>query len=77
MSAAKQLRKLEKSTQALIASALEMLKENPRPPAAENLVGQPGQLRVRVRDFRIIYSVDDGRLLVLVIKIGHRRDVYK
>lgn len=75
--ARKQLLRLDRSTQVLIYGALVMLGQTPRPPAAKNLTGRPGQLRVRVMEFRIIYSVDDGKLLVLVIKIGHRRDVYK
>lgn len=75
--ARKQLQKLDGRTQELILGSLEMLAEVPRPPGAKNLSARPGQFRVRVRDFRIIYSVDDGRLLVLMIKIGHRRHVYK
>ena len=41
------------------------------------LTGHPGYLRVRVGDYRIAYTVDDGRLLVLVLAVGHRRDVYR
>ncbi|WP_038467489.1 type II toxin-antitoxin system RelE/ParE family toxin [Arthrobacter sp. PAMC 25486] len=75
--ARKQLQKLDGRTRELILGSLGMLAEMPRPPAASNLSGRPGQFRIRVRDFHIIYSVDDGRLLMLVIKIGQRRDVHK
>ncbi|MDQ3114151.1 MAG: type II toxin-antitoxin system RelE/ParE family toxin [Actinomycetota bacterium] len=52
-----------------------MLSQDPRPPAARALQGRPG-LRIRVGDYRIIYTVTDDVLLVVVVTIGHRRDVY-
>lgn len=58
-----------------IRGAILLLGENPRPPAAKALKGRPG-LRVRVGDYRIIYTVDDDVLVVVVITLGHRRDVY-
>lgn len=75
--ARKQLAKLDKPAQRLIFGALVMLGQTPRPPAVKALTGRPGQMRVRVRDYRIIYTVDDGKLVVLVVKIGHRREVYR
>lgn len=57
-----------------------LLGENPRPPGATALHGRPG-LRVRVGDYRIIYTVDDTVddtvLVVAVVTLGHRRDVYQ
>lgn len=52
-----------------------MLAQDPRPPGARALQGRPG-LRVRVGDYRILYTVDDDVLLVVVVRLGHRRDVY-
>ncbi len=52
-----------------------MLAQDPRPPGARALQGRPG-LRVRVSDYRIIYTVEDDVLLVVVVRLGHRRDVY-
>ncbi len=52
--------------------------EEPFPPDVEKLSGiDEDWYRVRVGDYRIIYDVDEGRLIVLVIRIGHRREVYK
>ncbi|NNN09318.1 MAG: type II toxin-antitoxin system RelE/ParE family toxin, partial [Acidimicrobiaceae bacterium] len=56
---------------------LELLAENPRPPAATQLVGGAGEWRVRTGDYRVIYEIDDGRLLILVLRMGHRREVYE
>jgi mRNA interferase RelE/StbE len=75
--AARQVRKLDKRTLARILAAIGMLRDVPRPPAATTLVGHPGLLRVRVGDHRIVYSVDDGILTVLVVAIGHCREVYR
>lgn len=52
-----------------------MLAQNPRPPGARALQGRPG-IRVRVGDYRIIYTIEDDVLVVVVVRLGHRRDVY-
>lgn len=74
--ARKQLHKFDRPVQTFLLNALNLLADNPRPPAAKSLVGRPGQLRVRVRDYRIIYQVRDQELIVLVLSMGHRRDIY-
>ena len=61
----------------LPAPAIDLLATEPRPPAARQLVGGAGEWRVRTGDFRIIYEIQDQQLLVLVIKVGHRRDLYE
>ena len=53
------------------------LAENPRPPGVEKLVGPESFYRVRVGDYRIIYQIEDDRFIVLVIRIRHRREVYR
>jgi mRNA interferase RelE/StbE len=58
-----------------VQGAIALLAQDPRPPAARALQGRPG-LRVRVGDYRIIYTVSDDVLLVVVVTVGHRRDVY-
>lgn len=58
-----------------LQGAIALLAQDPRPPAARALKGGPG-LRVRVGDYRIIYTVDDEVLLVVVVTLGHRREVY-
>ncbi|MFZ2963663.1 MAG: type II toxin-antitoxin system RelE/ParE family toxin [Rhodoglobus sp.] len=78
--AQKELHRLDRGVQERIVTALGLLRDHPRPPAAKALVGHPRSLRVRVGGYRIVYTVDytldDGRLLVLVLTTGHRRAVY-
>lgn len=73
--AVRALRKLDPPIQRRVQGAIALLADDPRPPAARALQGRPG-LRVRVGDYRIIYTVADDVLLVVVVTLGHRRDVY-
>lgn len=75
--AAKTLGKLDRPTQRRILAALVLLRTNPRPPGMTALVGRPGELRVRVGDHRMVYEVLDDRLVLLVLTVGHRRDVHR
>ena len=56
---------------------LELLAEDPRPPAATQLVGGAGEWRVRTGDYRVIYEIHDAEVIVLVLRMGHRREVYE
>lgn len=76
-SAVKALQGLPGHTQAQIRKQIDSLAENPRPVGAQALRGYRGFFRLRVGDYRIIYQVEDPRLLVLVVRIGHRREVYR
>jgi mRNA interferase RelE/StbE len=76
-SAARQIRKLDPVARRRIQAAVELLADEPRPPAATMLVGAGGAWRVRVGDHRIIYDIEDDRLVVLVLAAGHRRHVYR
>ena len=60
-----------------IIGALEELEADPRPAGASSLVGYSGALRIRVGDWRVVYRVVDERLLVLVLQVGHRREIYR
>ena len=73
--AAKALRKLDPQVRHRVQGAIALLAHDPRPPGARALQGRPG-LRVRIGDYRIIYTVEDDILLVVVVRLGHRRDVY-
>jgi mRNA interferase RelE/StbE len=73
--AARSLRKLDPQDRGRVQGAIALLAQDPRPPSARALQGRPG-LRVRVGDYRIIYTVEDDVLLVVVVRLGHRRDVY-
>lgn len=75
--AARQLRKLDPQARRRVQAAIELLAADPRPPAARQLVGGTGEWRVRTGDHRIIYEIQDGRLLVLVLALGHRREAYR
>jgi mRNA interferase RelE/StbE len=75
--AARQLRKFDPQVRRRIQAALELLATEPRPPAATRLVGGAGEWRIRTGDHRIIYEIHDDQLLVLVLRVGHRRDVYR
>ncbi len=50
---------------------------DPHPAGATALVGHPGALRVRVGDYRVVYRVENDRLIVLVLDIGHRREIHR
>ncbi len=76
-SAARQLRKFDPQARRRIQAALELLAIDPRPPAGLQLVGGLREWRVRTGDYRIIYDIDDQELVVLALRSGHRRDVYK
>jgi mRNA interferase RelE/StbE len=69
------LEKLDPPIRQRIQGVITLLAEDPRPPAARALRGRPG-LRVRAGDYRIVYTVTDDILLVVVVTVGHRRDVY-
>ena len=53
-----------------------MLGEDPQPPGAKALQGRPG-LRVRIGNYRIIYTIEEDVLTVVIVALGHRRDVYE
>ena len=56
---------------------LEALEENPRPFGVEKLAGPEDLYRIRAGDWRIVYAIRDSELVIIVIRIGHRREVYR
>lgn len=75
--AARHLRKFDPPIRRRIQATLELLADNPRPPAATQLAGGSGEWRVRTGNYRVVYEIEDDVLLVLVLAVGHRRDVYR
>jgi mRNA interferase RelE/StbE len=75
-SVAKDLRQLPKADVKRILQRIRSLAVEPRPLGCEKLSGQE-RYRVRQGAYRIVYQIDDHVLIVLVVKVGHRRDVYR
>lgn len=74
----KALRSIQKNDAKRIVDAIAALAGEPRPPTCKKLSGSKHDLyRIRVGDYRVIYTIDDGVLLVLVVRIGNRREVYR
>lgn len=75
-SAERALGRVGRTQQDRIIAAIRSLADDPRPPTVKKLSGRDSW-RVRVGDYRVIYEVDDKRIAVTVIALGHRRDVYR
>ena len=75
-SAQKQLGKINRQDQPRIISAIQALSDTPRPQGCQKLSGRPAW-RIRVGSYRIIYEIHDDKLFILVVMIGHRREIYR
>jgi mRNA interferase RelE/StbE len=76
-SAAKELAKLQSSINNRIIKAVMNLSEDPRPTGSKKLKGGSENWRIRIGNYRVIYSIDDEILIVDVRKVGHRKDIYE
>ncbi len=74
--AVKALKKLPRHISARIFRKIGLLAADPRPEGAKKLVGS-ASYRIRVGDYRVVYDIHDGVLTVLVVAVGHRKDVYR
>jgi mRNA interferase RelE/StbE len=74
--AQKQILKLDKKIIPAIKTAIASLADNPRPYGYKKLKGEDAY-RIRVSDYRIIYEIDNGKIIVTVVSVGHRKDIYK
>lgn len=74
--AEQQFRKLARAIQLRLAAAIDELAENPRPASAKHLHGPDDVWRIRVGAYRVVYRIEDDVLVVLVLTLGHRRDIY-
>ena len=75
-SAAKELEGIPKKDRKRIATRLQALASDPRPPGSDKLSGQE-RYRLRQGDYRVLYSVNDNEAVVVIVKIAHRREVYR
>lgn len=75
-SVAKDLKKIPKKGVARILKLIRALANDPRPPQVKKLSGQD-RYRMRQGNYRILYSIEDAELVITVVKVGDRRDVYR
>ena len=75
--AERQLKALAESTQKRIVKRLKTLQHNPRPHGIKKLAAEDDLYRIREGDYRIIYTIQDKELVVLVVKIGDRKEAYR
>jgi len=73
----RQLRKLPDALQRRIVGELETLAHNPRPRGVVKLAGHENLWRIRVGDYRVLYEIYDDRLVILVLRLARRKDVYR
>ena len=76
-SAEKKFRALPREDQKRLARAMLTLAEDPQPRGSRKLSGYDDVFRIRIGKYRVLYSFDEGRLVILILKVGHRRDVYR
>ncbi|PNW65657.1 UNVERIFIED_CONTAM: addiction module toxin RelE [Euhalothece sp. KZN 001] len=75
--AQKEFYRLPQQIQERIAKKLESLKTNPYPSGVKALKNGQGRLRLRVGDYRVIYRVENDVLVILIITVGHRKNIYR
>jgi mRNA interferase RelE/StbE len=71
------LRRLDRPVQRRLLAAMDDLADDPRPHGTKALQGGQGLLRARIGDYRVVYEVHDDQMVVLVVTLGHRREVYR
>lgn len=76
-SARKEIERLESGAADRVVSRIERLAIKPRPPGCRKLVGAESLWRIRLGEYRILYTIDDARLIIEVVAVRHRRDAYR
>ena len=76
-SAQKELRQLPRAIHVRIIGAVELLADDPYPSGIRKLAGAEYTYRLRVGDYRVIYSVDDNILVIEIVRVAHRKDAYR
>jgi mRNA interferase RelE/StbE len=75
--AEKSLDRIPRPTRRRIVEALDQLRENPRSTGVVKLAGTENLWRIRIGNYRVVYEIHDDRLIVLVLRVAHRKDVYR
>ncbi len=73
----RQLKKFPRDVQKRLRVAIDLLQDNPRPPGVKKIVGENDLWRIRTGDYRVVYEIKDAKLLVLLLRIAHRKDIYR
>ncbi|HLH30947.1 MAG TPA: type II toxin-antitoxin system RelE/ParE family toxin [Terriglobia bacterium] len=73
----KDIASFDKDAQRKLIARMESLANNPRPDGCVKLKGEEDSYRIRVGDYHIVYQIRDKELVVLVVRVGHRREVYR
>jgi len=76
-SARRDLRSLDRQIQQRVADKIEDLAENPFPPSVKKFQGEANHWRIRVGDYRIVYRIDSQRVVVVIVRVAHRREAYR
>ena len=76
-SALRELRSLDPQVQQRITAKITRLCDDPFPSGIKKMQEPPGHFRIRVGDYRIVYRVDGRRVVIVIVRIGHRREVYR
>jgi len=76
-SAAREFRALDRHTQRRISTKVSELAEDPFPAGVRKFQGEEDHWRIRVGDYRVIYRVEKRRVVIVIVRIGHRREVYR
>jgi len=75
--AERQLKKIRREDKVRILRSISLLASDPRPSGCRKMSGYDDIYRLRIGDYRVIYEVDGRRIIVVILKIGHRREVYR
>ena len=76
-SAAKEIELAPKKNRLRIVKRIQDLSSDPRPPGCEKLSGHDDKYRIRQGTYRIVYTISDSGLVICVVKVGHRKEVYR
>jgi mRNA interferase RelE/StbE len=76
-SALREFKTLDRAVQRRIGSKISELGADPFPPGTKKLQGEPDHFRIRIGEYRVIYRLDGKRVVIVIVRIGHRKDVYR
>ena len=77
LTAERQLKKIRRENAVRILKAISLLAGEPRPYGSKKMSGYEHVYRIRVGDYRVLYEIDENRILIIILKISHRREIYR